>query len=111
MALRYDYGLFGWGLDPRGRFRTPQELGKWFGYDEAGYDQLHFSRYEGRESLLLNPNWIPGSLETRVRYSRDFMGNYYMDPNGIYRSGGIHEGRERAMKNVPVSAASISDFE
>ena len=102
MALRYSYGPYGWGLDPAGKYRTPQEIGKWFGYNEAGYDQLHFEKYS------FDPNWTGGNLETSVHYSKDPFGNYYQDPNGPYSSMNMYDRRGRFIRGVQVP--NIDEF-
>lgn len=101
MALRYSYGKYGWGLDPRGIFRTPQELGWWFKMNEKGYDQLHFGNYETNASKLY-PDWASGSLETKVKYSIDPFGNYYMDPNGKYNHTNVFDIKGNSIRNVHV---------
>ena len=101
MALRYAHGPCGWGLTPFGQYRTPQELGRCLGYQEKGYDQLNFLRYQtGASQFTSWGDWTPGSLETKVRYSRDPLGNYYMDPNGRYCSTGILQTREQSIKSA-----------
>lgn len=100
MALRYSYGKYGWGLDPQGKFRTPQELGKYYGFNEEGYNQWHFNRYVVEENFLINPDWVPGSMEIRVRYSKDPFGNYYMDPNGMYTSIGVLDKKAKFIQDI-----------
>ena len=102
MALRYAYGPNGWGLDPRGSFRTPHELGRWFGLDERGYDPLRFERYETPYSRFLYTGWTDGSLETRTGYSKDFLGNYYQDPNGRFWSTRLHDTTASSIRGTVV---------
>ena len=99
MALRYAYGPKWWGLDNAGEFRTPQELAKLTGQNDKGYSIKDYSKYQSDSTRGSKP---------RVRYSVDFLGNFYMDPNGKYDNMGTLLKHERGIKSVKVS--NLDDF-
>lgn len=110
MALRYGFGKDkNWGIDPCGDYASPWILARDTKMNNDGFGLENSSTYllHGRYGVRASPHApLIRDIDDNpvgIRYSRDYRGDYYMDPQGEYEKTSPHiEEAKRAM-NVKVS--------